>query len=508
MRKLTIFCMMAALVAFVAAPAYAEVQNVKVGGDITLRSIYQNQYDLHSDDDNTTVGLFGTGVQGSGDENATSFMATVGLDVDADLTDNVSASIRLISERDWSTSYEDIGFTHELGVDARMGYVLFDDIGVDLAYITLKEMLYSPLTVIIGRQDLWYGDGFIVGANRRPRAIMAPEFTDFTSFDAIRGILDYDPWTIDLLYARVDEGTWVKGARGGALYPNNLVDDDENIELWGINVGYVFDQYNAEAEAYYFGQTLPRQVAAFGIPGTLGGRIVGCPSSKDNVAHIVGVRGSFEPVENLDIRGEFAGEFGRAQVTAAEVEDIGAFACDVNGSYTWADFSWMPTLGLGYVYMSGEPTPRNDDWNGWVNLYRGKYYSAIHEWQDVYYNPDDVTTNGGRQAGTNQHIVIVDGSVQPTDDILLEARYLHFQAVEQYGILATMADRSLDVGDELDLRLTYDYTEDVTFGLLSAWFFPGEYYLGAGAAMDHPAAAEVESNDIASEIVASVTLVF
>ena len=36
-----------------------------------------------------------------------------------------------------------------------------------------------------------------------------------------------------------------------------------------------------------------------------------------------------------------------------------------------------------------------------------------------------------------------------------------------------------DAGDELDVQALYDYTEDVQFGLLGAWFFPGDYYDGA-----------------------------
>ena len=32
------------------------------------------------------------------------------------------------------------------------------------------------------------------------------------------------------------------------------------------------------------------------------------------------------------------------------------------------------------------------------------------------------------------------------------------------------------VGQELDLSANWDYTEDVSFGLLAGWFIPGEVY--------------------------------
>ncbi len=516
MKKLMLFCIAITMVALVAAPANAEVQNVKVGGDITLRGIYQATYDLNKADKNTSVGLSGRGVTGVGDENATSFMATLGLNVDVDLTDNVSGTIRLVGERDWSSSYETLEpylyniYGTESGTDISLEHVrgatasVFDGVQIDLAYITLKELLYSPLTLIIGRQDLWYGDGFIIGANLRPRAIMAPEFTDFRSFDAIRAILDYDPWTVDMFYSRVDEGTFLRGlgdASDDSMYARALVDDSDNIEVWGIDVGYVFDQYNAEAEVYYFGQTIPFR------PFGWNGHVVGALNTEDNTVHIVGARGSFEPIDNLDIRIEGAGEFGRVNVGAIggqanrDVRDVRAAACDVSGAYTWTNYAWLPRLGAGYVFMSGESEPNNDTWNGWINVYRGKFYSAIHEWQGVFYATDDTNASGANptannNAWTNQHMVIVDASIQPLDDIILEARYLHFMSQKAYGLATNgIAARNKNIGDEVDLRLTYDYTEDVTFGMLTAWFFPGEYFIA-------------NNTDVASEMVASVALTF
>ena len=522
MKKLMLFCMAIAMVALVAAPAYAEVQNVKVGGDITIRGVSQNVYDLNRDNEQTTVGIAGRGIVGNGDESVTGFMTTLGLNVDADLTDNVAATIRLVGERDWSSSYETLDSTMadftpvgagSTSVIRGLRAPAFDGVQIDLAYITLKELLYSPLTLIIGRQDLWYGDGFIIGANLRPRAIMAPEMTDFRSFDAIRAILDYDPWTVDMFYSRVDTGNFVRRDDNyvvGDAYEDALVDDSENIEVWGIDVGYVFDQYNAEAEAYYFGQTVNN------LPfwsNQYRGDIRGAPSSKVNTVHIIGARGSFEPIDNLDIRLEAAGELGTVDVGLVRVQrntvGVKAGAADVSAAYTWVDWAWLPRLAVEWVYMSGESNPRNGAWNGWINFYRGKFFSAIHEWQGVYYQVNDVATSGAagnaatanNNAWTNQHTVIIDGSIQPLDDILCEVRYLHFMSDKPYGRTNNnIAARSQHIGDEVDMRLTYDYTEDVTFGMLTAWFFPGQYFLGTQA--------NNFGNDIASEIVGSVALTF
>ena len=69
-------------------------------------------------------------------------------------------------------------------------------------------MLYSPLTLIIGRQELNYGTSLIVGRAslyHNPNNIAYRDLSSLHGFDAIRAILDYDPWTMDLVIAKMEE---------------------------------------------------------------------------------------------------------------------------------------------------------------------------------------------------------------------------------------------------------------------------------------------------------------
>jgi len=50
-------------------------------------------------------------------------------------------------------------------------------------------------------------------------------------------------------------------------------------------------------------------------------------------------------------------------------------------------------------------------------------------------------------------------------------------------------------GTEFDLGVTWDYTEDVSFGLLAAWFWPGAFYYD-------------QSDDAATDLVGTVKLSF
>lgn len=398
MRLLTLFCVVAMAVAF-AMPAQAAVQNVKVSGDLTMRGIFRDKFDLT--DDNTTL------------DSDAFLMSTVGVNVEADLTDNVSAMIRVVNQRDIDT-------------DATTD----NDIDIDLAYITFQEMLYSPLTVTIGRQDLWVGDGFLVGARLQDGSagITASEFTDIISFDAVKAVVDYDPWTITGICAKIAE---------------NITTSSDDEDLAVLNIGYIFEQYEAEAEGYY----IYKKTGA----------------SEDDEINTIGLRGSGVPLENLELRGEFALQFGDYDSST----DREAWAIDVSGEYTFVDIEWVPVVGLEYVYLSGEEATPSGDYEAFDRLYYGKTYSAIREWQDVYYTTTDTTDTAGN---TNEHMIIISASAQPIENLTASAKYIYFMLAEDDS------DNEDELGSELDLELTYDYTEDVTFGLLAAWFFPGDVF--------------------------------
>jgi len=84
------------------------------------------------------------------------------------------------------------------------------DVGIAEAYVVLQEMLYEPLTLTVGRQPLYYGRGFALGSN-----VIDPEgsiysyaqLSQYDAFDAIKAQLDYEDFTIDLVYSKIDEGT-------------------------------------------------------------------------------------------------------------------------------------------------------------------------------------------------------------------------------------------------------------------------------------------------------------
>jgi len=465
---MSIICAALLILSF-AAIASAEVQNVKVSGDLSIYSLWRQHYDLDKDGGTYT------------DDAENGFFTVTALQVNADLTDNVSAVVRVANQRFWDSG--------ETGSYDTTQY----DLDIDLAYIQIKEMFYSPLTVTIGRQDLWFGKGFIVGTKMiDPELGLAEgsdwagtEYTEFTAFDAIRATLDYDPWTIDLVYSKI--------------YEEDITDTDpvnDDTDLYGVNVGYQFDSYNGEAEAYFWWKH-DRQ---------------GLDTMRDKINTIgtVGGRGSFDPVENATIGLEGAFQFGDYFSTAAYTADSSynhtrsrrAWAADASAEYRWPTWTWKPKVGIEYIYYSGEKNLEagsTDEWNGWDPIYRGKFDTAIREFQNLFYTTAVMSSaliQNQNSGFSNQHQIIVFGQIKPAEDLTLDARWAYFLLAEEYntGVEATTAG-SDEVGCELDLQLTYDYTEDLSFGLLTAWFWPGDLY-----ASGH--------DDVAADVVASAKLSF
>ena len=166
MKKMLLIAVLA--LALAAAPAFASVQNIKIGGDIESTYLVRDQFDLGG----------GAELSNTQDYDQKFFFTQTRLNVAADLTDNVSATVGLINERPWGDE----------GQDASA-----NDIDLNLAFVTLREMLYSPLTVVVGRQNFKYGNSFIVDSAGTNNTLSSNNglvgvATDFSKRTALDGV--------------------------------------------------------------------------------------------------------------------------------------------------------------------------------------------------------------------------------------------------------------------------------------------------------------------------------
>jgi hypothetical protein len=507
MKFLRVLCVVA-LVAFFAVSAYAETQNVKVSGDLAIRGFfrdgYSNNNSFASQNEFSALAFppFPDVRNGIDRPNSQWFMSTTELQIDADLTDNVSTCIRLLNQRDWNVSRSQSYDNNANGQLSTIGSGGFghsisyvdnpNEFGVDLelAYVTLKNFLYSPLTVTIGRQNLWFGKGFIVGANQRInnaanyanlvpgpggflvptnfQPISAPEYTALNAFDSIKAVLDFDPWTLTAIYAKI----W-----------GNSIQADDGVDLWGTNVGYKFDAYKGEAEGYWFYKR-DKQVKSW------------IDVSAGNDVNTLGLRGSFDPIDIVTLYGEFAGQFGNymADPLQGNTRARIAGALDVGGElrYFTDKWAWKPKLGTEFIWYSGNQPEdgsvaginsaanRSGTYTGWDPMFRGKNDSLIREFIGRYYFSSSYPFQGDRYYNSadasfqNQYQVIFSGSLQPMDSLKLNGNLNLFWNQEPY--LSSFTKSNGYIGTEFDVGATWDYTEDVSFNLVMGYFMPGEVY--------------------------------
>jgi len=423
-------------VALIAMPAYASVQNIKVSGDVESTYLYRTNFDLGRD----TAGS---------DEYQSLFLTHTRLRVDADLTDNVAATVALINERAWNVN------------DSASS-----DIDLNLAYVTLREMLYSPLTVVIGRQDFRYGNSLIIDSrgpnNSAPTDSaldsIAEDMSKQSAFDAIRAILDYNPLTVELALVELNPGH------------TGLATTEDDAKLYGINASYEFgDDMDSVMEAYIW-KKIDKTAQ-----GTLG--------DKADITLVKGLRGSISPTERLNLQLEWAMQTGNKDLGSSIFRKRRAHIVQALASFQLPlleDYS--PVAMYSFTKATGDNSMETDD---------SGYYTA---WDPLYENQA-----GGKIYNTlfnmsNFILHEVTLSAVPIEDLTAKVSLASLWLERQYdadnqmalnqpdsgtagvtGYIDSKADAS-HLGKEFDIGLTYDYTEDVQLGANIGWFFPGSVF--------------------------------
>lgn len=416
MSKRLIIIMALALVVGIAAAAYAEVQNVKVSGDLTTLGVDRNRLSLRNN-----AGLY----QG------TATAAITRLKVDANLTENVDACVRVINDRVWGVTDVTAAST---------------DIDLDLAYVSLKDFFVDvisvPLTVVLGRQEIKIGNGTLIGAPGTNQGASVDsgfyqtpmaDLSTRSGFDAVVGVWN---WTDQLTAI-----TGVVKATEANVY-ENTVDGESNV--WVADVVYDFGEDAMSTKA---GMTL-----AYG-------------DGKDNQVTFVGGRVALSPMENLGVNAEYI-----YQASKAIARDAGKTSHASDGAFLMGaslgmpDVVWMPTFGVDYARFSG-------NWN------------AFHE----SLSPAALMNTIFPQ--TNAQVIGATVSAKPMDDLMMKFRFANARVVDKYSngftwqnaswnatpVTYTMTSKS-DLGSEYDLCFAYDYTADVKLGLDLGYFRPGKAF--------------------------------
>ncbi|RLJ03585.1 MAG: hypothetical protein DRP08_03415 [Candidatus Aenigmatarchaeota archaeon] len=377
-----------------AGSALSAVENIKVSGDLTTY----------------VGGRYGFDLGAGGDEADASFIASIArLRFDSDLTEDVSATLRLITDRVWGQTVSNAS----------------SDVDIDLAYVTLKNFFNYPLTLKIGKQEIKIGSGAIVGDpttnqfasndSNLPQSLGDLDLRK--AFDAIVAIADYSPLTITLGYVKDTEG---------------LLTANDDVNVYVIDLGYDFGN-NTQGELYYVLKDAKKSDI-----GNIGVRVVGSPR------------------ENLVLSGEVIYQYDRPDARA-DRKHRSDFAALLGASYTFVDQAWTPTVGVDYAYLS-------------------------ENWDPMYEDLAAANIANNILPNSNAQVIGLTVTAQPQEDMLLKLRYVNLRLAEEVNTLSnawttySINSDKKDLGDEVDLSVVYNYTEDVQLGLNLDYYNPGKVF--------------------------------
>ncbi len=451
------------MVALMATPAFAAVQNVKVSGDIDSTFISRNHFNLG------TKGADGVETLLS---NQNVFITQTRLRVDADLSDNVSTTVALINERAWDAEAAGAGTANE--------------IDLNLAYVTLREMLYSPLTVTIGRQIFAYGNGLIIGDGgvnntaSGPLTAIAADLTKRTAYDGIKAVLDYKPLTLDLIAFKNQENI-----------ATGAIDQNDDSDVYGLNANYQLgDAMNTVVEGYLFAR--------------LNGDNNSVRTTKGDKLYVPGLRVSTNPVKGLNTQAELAWQRGSKATVGATNDNITreAMAAQFTSSYELPVLEqYKPVASASYTFVSGDKNSGIARDLG--NAASGETYGA---WDPLNEAQGSGTIYNTLFDLTNMNIIAVGLQATPIEDVTAKFTWSNLRSAAKYSAQNTLTLRQPDrtatttattvadkknIGNEYDVNLTYAYTEDVKFGLNLGWFVPGTVFAAGNDSTASQALANV-----------------
>ncbi|MGO9587747.1 MAG: alginate export family protein [Limisphaerales bacterium] len=403
-------------------------------------------------------------------------------------TNDVTINLRLAAEpREFmEPSTMDTYYTHS-GMQWRYGII-------DTFNAQWKKPLDLPATVTVGRQDIFLGDGFLVGDG-------TPEDGSFTSFfDAARITYELKKinTTIDAigLFQDARPDGWLptlgpSTSLGGDPEPLLLTDQNEKgCILWIANKSLPA----ANVDGYFMYKNDSRlgsnPQASFGDNAdifTAGGRVTGLV--QDHWKYSAEGAYQFGRKQDPELNGQTAADNPLLAPSAQTkgYRDIDAFAVNSKLTYLFKD-KLNDQLSLAFEYITGDdPKTKNDEmfdvlWGRWP------------QWSEMYNVYGNVQES---RVGQIANVIRVGPtwSVDPIKDMNFSLTYNALFAVQDVptrdldetllpalaGGLTTLGPYSGDGdfrGHYVQAVLKYKFNSHVSAHLWSEFLFPGDFYAG------------------------------
>ncbi|MEW6234352.1 MAG: alginate export family protein [Candidatus Omnitrophota bacterium] len=425
---------------------------LQVGGDIRFRPEYfDNVWDYNDD--------------GATEDSREVIRFRPRVFLDWKPADNMEAYIRMTKEWVYGQDNEHFGYDVE-GKDA-----MFDN-----AWGEWKDIYGSGVNLRIGRQDLIYGEGFVV-LDGTPQ-----DGSQTISFDAAKLTVNHDLGATDLLFAKMVE-------------LNSQLADDE--DLYGIYNKLTFDQVEGLGlEPYFLSRSKRARANITGAPGTVSYPFSPYDPSPREQTYLVGMRATYKTDIATDVTlalaAEGGKEFGQVEFTGSPVLDYANLAATssgysrnaandvdrdawggyINGTLTFNAVPWKPSFKAGVTYFSGDD-PSTEDYEGWDDFYaQWPKYSELYVYT-LYDGFKFATRGNDPEVGMWSNMIIPEAmiTVKPTDRLTQSLRYLYYLAEESIG-----PGGGDERGHNLQWLTQYVFTDNLSGHFLGEWFAPGDFY--------------------------------
>jgi len=268
-------------------------------------------------------------------------------------------------------------------------------------------------------------------------------------------------------------------------------DKNDDIDLYGFNANYkLSDKWNTVAEAYFFAKEDKSSDAL-------------ATTRKSDRVYVPGFRVSTNPMKGLNLQGELAWQRGTDYLSTTSSVQREAMGGQFIASYLLPfekTAKYEPVVAYAYTYASGDkdtllsngnPGAKQKAWDPmFERVSSGKIYNAIFNL-------------------TNVHVNELSFSMKPVQDLTTKLTWamltLDKKLNDNSGATWTPIDSTMgtytvqsdkkNLGNEVDLDLTYAYTEDVSIGMSAGWFMPGNVF--------------ADNNDkVATQLLTSMTVAF
>ncbi len=465
--------MVVAGMALLGGVAMADLQNVEIGGKIeTFGGWYSGFYEADGTQVRVPEGrlvLRPIGPNGTesairlGDgANSTAWVEQrTRLHIKADFTENVSAFIEVDEIHSWGDNFRSNYLT---GVDTRGAA----NVSLFQGYIDADQLFGQPLRLRIGRQELEFGSGWLVGAD--------PSYNPYTglSFDAARLTYQQEPFTVDAWWSK--------------LADRSPLEEDGDIDFYGIYATFAKsggEQAEAPPLVVDLYWLYVRDAQSVHDPLDDAGLIAAARAhGLDNYGvtnlYTVGARtaGAWNA---LDWEVEVAYQWGNADALGALFPLIGLPFGDNRANWdNWGghasvgyalDVAWKPRFELGGAFYQGEDDREFDARyaaspfarpNASVSFNR--LFSSVRE--DEFMDVSNMS---------NLWKAYLEATVAPSEKVELRANVTHLEAFEGFDNPDAAAGKNKDtnIGWIATLAATYQYSDALSFDVVYSHFFTG-----------------------------------